>query len=469
MSHVADGELHAYLDGALEFYPPRQAKRIRDHLERCAECRKRIEVETQLVGAARTVLGEAAATQSAPPPLEELRRRAELGEVAAPPTPARAPWQMRWAWAATIVLALGIGWGVGAWPGSRGRTAPVERAAVEPAAQLEAEGAGALGDAAQPSATVVAPAPVAERDRLAENGAPARSESASDREVAPPTIAVSPPSAAGARGAAAEESVGAAKAIEVPTEMGQASAAERALERRPAPQLTTEEVRADTRVAGALPEVPAPPAAGAASGAGQGSAPADPSARSARSRQVGRGGADRATVGQQRITVGPVRDLRLSGVRPEPDQPAAPPADAAPQTAAERVGSLPAVPPVTLPGLLVLSAEWRHAANDVGMLVRQRMENGSEVHLRLYGDWLVEKTPGLSLDEVVATGSAGASRAGSEAAAGPALPEHIANLERALPSGWQQVIRRYRGGWVVAQGPVSAATLGGLLDAAGVP
>ena len=33
MSHVDDGALHAYLDGALEEYPIAEARRVREHLE----------------------------------------------------------------------------------------------------------------------------------------------------------------------------------------------------------------------------------------------------------------------------------------------------------------------------------------------------------------------------------------------------------------------------------------------------
>jgi hypothetical protein len=269
----------------------------------------------------------------------------------------------------------------------------------------------------------------------------------------------------------ADAPANASKATDVPAEVRQANTADRVVDRRPAPQLTTEELRADARVAGGQPEVPAaPPALGAGAAAGGSAAPADPSAGLARSRRDVQAGADRPAVGQQRITMGPVGDLRLSGAGVEAPQPAAP-LPATPQTTAERVLSRPAVPPVSVPGLALLSAEWRAVGGDAGMLVRQRTENGAEVQIRLIGDWLDEATapPSLSLDEVVATGGAGAARQRAEAPATSALPEHIANLERTLSPGWRQVIRQYRGGWVVAQGPLSVSALGSLLDAAGVP
>ena len=45
MSHVREGDLHAYLDGALEEYPVHEAERIRSHLEECGECMARLEEE----------------------------------------------------------------------------------------------------------------------------------------------------------------------------------------------------------------------------------------------------------------------------------------------------------------------------------------------------------------------------------------------------------------------------------------
>ena len=42
MSHVDKGALHAYLDGALDEYPAADAERIREHLDRCAECADRL-------------------------------------------------------------------------------------------------------------------------------------------------------------------------------------------------------------------------------------------------------------------------------------------------------------------------------------------------------------------------------------------------------------------------------------------
>ena len=42
MSHIDEGALHAYLDGALDSYPAAEATRIREHLESCAACAARL-------------------------------------------------------------------------------------------------------------------------------------------------------------------------------------------------------------------------------------------------------------------------------------------------------------------------------------------------------------------------------------------------------------------------------------------
>ena len=72
MSHVDEGALHAYLDGALDEYPAAEARRVREHLEDCAECAERLEVERRVRGDASAMLGLAAPRVEAPS-FEELR------------------------------------------------------------------------------------------------------------------------------------------------------------------------------------------------------------------------------------------------------------------------------------------------------------------------------------------------------------------------------------------------------------
>src|SRR5712691_1925168 len=100
MSHVDEGTLHAYIDGELS--PPERAA-LEIHIAQCAPCSARLAEERSLIERASAVLGAARPSERPAPPLNELaspRRRGRriLG--------ARLPF----AWAATVVLALGIGY-----------------------------------------------------------------------------------------------------------------------------------------------------------------------------------------------------------------------------------------------------------------------------------------------------------------------------------------------------------------------
>ncbi len=99
MSHVDDGTLHAYLDGELL---PVERARVEAHVAECAACRGRLEEERALIERASNLLGLAQPPERSAPPLHQLR-------------PPRLAWRLRvpLAWAATVVLALGIGYYVG--------------------------------------------------------------------------------------------------------------------------------------------------------------------------------------------------------------------------------------------------------------------------------------------------------------------------------------------------------------------
>jgi len=98
MSHVDDGTLHAYLDGELTAV---EVDRLTAHMAGCQACRTRLDEERALVERASRLLDLAAPPASGRivPPLAELQRP-------------RLWWQVRTplAWAATVVLAVGLGW-----------------------------------------------------------------------------------------------------------------------------------------------------------------------------------------------------------------------------------------------------------------------------------------------------------------------------------------------------------------------
>lgn len=98
MSHVDEGILHAYLDGELA---PVEAERLEAHLAGCDACRARLAEERALIERASKLLGRTAPPlpARAAPPLHELRHPGLVWRIRTP-----------LAWAATVVLALGIGW-----------------------------------------------------------------------------------------------------------------------------------------------------------------------------------------------------------------------------------------------------------------------------------------------------------------------------------------------------------------------
>lgn len=106
MSHVDEGALHAYLDGALDELPAADAARIREHLEQCAECTRRLEVERNVRSDAHTMLGLADPAVDIPS-LEELRAYVKRTR---PDRPVAVRRLRRMGWAASIVVAVGAGW-----------------------------------------------------------------------------------------------------------------------------------------------------------------------------------------------------------------------------------------------------------------------------------------------------------------------------------------------------------------------
>jgi hypothetical protein len=138
MSHVDDGALHAYLDGALDTLPGAEADRIRMHLETCEACRDRLDEERSLRAEASLVLAGASPAVGEIPPFEELVREAKArGE------PRRAGGRIRHlAWAASLVIGLGSGWmlrGMSTpWFSVRALPAAVERRVDDAAVEIQA-------------------------------------------------------------------------------------------------------------------------------------------------------------------------------------------------------------------------------------------------------------------------------------------------------------------------------------------
>jgi hypothetical protein len=157
MSHVDDGILHAYLDGELS---PVEVERLEAHVTGCQVCRARLDEERALIERASKLLGMAIppGPEREAPPLHQLRQPRVIGRRLVIPL----------AWAATIVLALGLGYYAAS---TSYRSGPQETAA-----ELAQE------SVASPQAVAVAPQSAATvSDRSAERSMARRQEPAAPR------------------------------------------------------------------------------------------------------------------------------------------------------------------------------------------------------------------------------------------------------------------------------------------------
>lgn len=115
MPHVSDGELHMVLDGALDLLPDERVRAVRSHLESCEDCAARLERERRVRARAGEILRSGGPDDAELPPLGELRERA--GSGGSGHRRKRLGLYRGVAWAASLILALGIGWYAGGGPG----------------------------------------------------------------------------------------------------------------------------------------------------------------------------------------------------------------------------------------------------------------------------------------------------------------------------------------------------------------
>lgn len=185
MSHVDDGTLHAYLDGESTAV---ERERLEAHLAGCAACRARMEEERVLIERAGRLLGLAAPPERTAPPFHELRRPRRGGGYRLP-----------LAWAATIALAVGIGWysrGV-FWNPSQDPVqqqvaveTPLPAAPAEPAAQVPRVPSGRVeprGERPADGERALPPSPAS--GALAIRGATAQERQAERPESTPAVVA----------------------------------------------------------------------------------------------------------------------------------------------------------------------------------------------------------------------------------------------------------------------------------------
>jgi hypothetical protein len=157
--HITDGELHAWLDGALDLLPEGRGDEIREHLSQCPACRERMQDEEEIRDRSSGIMAGLQLRDLELPTFEELRERAAAPEPGAPeggvvapgartvrlgggvreeaPARYRGPLKgVPLAWAATIVLALGVGWmGGQVWQGPSQAIGPGGPGDAEPSTE----------------------------------------------------------------------------------------------------------------------------------------------------------------------------------------------------------------------------------------------------------------------------------------------------------------------------------------------
>ncbi|HEX5818666.1 MAG TPA: zf-HC2 domain-containing protein [Gemmatimonadales bacterium] len=143
--HIPDDELHAYLDQAL---PRSRCVKLESHLAACPGCRARRDATAALRDRTTLLLASLAPERKRiPPSFEELQRRS-----AARPA-ARFAWRDL-AWAASILLAVGVGYGMRSSAGGAPVPVPAGQtvAAVEALTPSPAESAPAIEVSDEPRA-----------------------------------------------------------------------------------------------------------------------------------------------------------------------------------------------------------------------------------------------------------------------------------------------------------------------------
>jgi len=186
MPHMDEGLLQAWLDGVRGGLTEEERREVEAHLKGCERCSALLDELRAADHATRDLLGAVAAAEETTPDFSEVVARAgALREAHAEPKAGR---RFPLPWAASIVLAVGVGWmanevartdsGVSLPPSSPsfvpsptdalvGPDAPAE--SVEPPTALETE---APPTEAVPEVTRTEPEPVAAAERLADGVAP---------------------------------------------------------------------------------------------------------------------------------------------------------------------------------------------------------------------------------------------------------------------------------------------------------
>ncbi len=188
MQHLDDGFLHALADGEV---PSDELGPVREHLDGCDACRARLDEARMEAETARELIEFIEVPALVPDGTTEGRTDGRNRPTAQAPN--RQVWMRTLAWAATLVLAAGIGYygrrdapfAPAAQPVSVGRIDTVfldVPAAVEPARENDADRNAALDRASRPAELQAAPPAQTEATPLP-TLAGARQDEASKRRI----------------------------------------------------------------------------------------------------------------------------------------------------------------------------------------------------------------------------------------------------------------------------------------------
>ena len=466
--HLAGGELHVWLDGALDQLGERRAAEVREHLRACAACRDALADEERMRARASEVLALAEPRGAEPPPFELLVERARGAATAAPAR--RVSRAARLGWAASVMVALGAGWvarELGLHPRTAQEAAPAPLAGpgdsrppgggfpAAEAADVPAVGAAGSAGPRAPSANEAlgggadarGRAPGADGTGLVREGgasatAPVVSPTTPEASPAPapvaplatagvgadlptaPEAARAAPAAASGSTATVEAAPSSAPAADPPLRLDQVIVIAQA-EKRAAEERVAEEEPAEALSATADEPLGFAGAAARAEVRREGARAQRALASRAAPAPTGVGiqqpGGDPAGPEVPELFTGPAEVAARAG---------------APEGAADLDEALD----LTVPGLEVLRVEWAEVApGQRGLRVLQRLSGGDTLEVRFVrsavGDTTVDPLTGL--------------------------------VSAPLRAGWSQVVRVHRDGWLIARAPLARDVLEALVERAG--
>ena len=484
--HLTEGQIHAWLDGELDAVSGAGAATAREHLEACASCRARADEEAALRERASHILSDAAPAVAPLPSFEALRERARDGAPPASGSAARRGRHRRWAWAASVVVALGLGWALrdqalppaSEAPSAAGAAQRGEALGAPSARASEAAGGGVPAEAAPAGAPGLASARPETSEAAAVGGADVPRAAPADEARAPSAPLPRRTMADAGDPAGAQPSADADLASERQPSGADVAREERALAPPPPPPSPDRALAADRgSEAASVPEkagAPLPSQAVAVAGdTSVGDTGRIGRARLAESASAA-GTAEPAPTADEApvmlgldaivVTGAPGPDTTSAAV-PLPEgrrvtaqapRPAAGRDAVRPLAAAERrrvreaaaeAGAAAAAPAdsaalvLVAPGLEVLSVTWGDVAPGVrGVRVLQRLE------------------PSDTLELVVIPGGP------DDGAAEAAL---ASVLQAPLPPGWSRIVRVRDGARIVARAPLPAGALSRLVEEVG--